>query len=247
LAHRDEIDRYARSSRYSSFDPRVRLACVIAFIVITAFMRSLEALALCAAFAAAFAAASGVPLRHIGENMAIATPLIIFAFLAMWWSSGLLLAAALALRIAASVLCLVVLIASTPFFDTIRAFRWFRMPRLMATLMLFTYRFIFVLLDEISRMRMARRARGFTGGSSLKDKLAFATISSSIGMIFVRSQIRAAAIYDALLARGFDGEARTLTRMKAGARDIAFALPFAAVGAIAVLLQLGVRPWAPWS
>lgn len=242
MAH-DEIDRYARSSRYIGFDPRVKLACVIAFIVVIAFLRSLEALFLCTVFAILLAEISGVPLRHIAENLALASPFILFAFATMWWSSGLENAVALALRISASVLALVVLIASTPFFDTIRAFRWFRMPRLLATLILFTYRFIFVLLDEIGRMRMARKARGFGGGTSLFDKLAFTTISNTIGMVFVRSQARASLMFDALLARGYDGEVRTLTRLKAKAVDAAFVLPFVLICVLAVMLQLGVAPW----
>jgi cobalt/nickel transport system permease protein len=239
----DEIDRYARDSRYIGFDPRVKLACVIAFIVVLAFLRSLEALFLCAVFAILLAEVSGVPMRHIAENMALASPFIAFAFLTMWWSSGLENAVGLMLRIFTSVLALVVLIASTPFFDTIRAFRWFRMPRLLATLILFTYRFIFVLLDEIGRMRMARRARGFSGGTSLLDKNAFTTLSNTIGMVFVRSQARASMMFDALLIRGYDGEVRTLTKLKARARDLAFILPFAIIGAMAVMLQLGVAPW----
>jgi cobalt/nickel transport system permease protein len=243
MGHHDEIDRYAKRSRYFRFDPRVKLACVISFIVVIAFLRSLEALALCFLFAILLAEVSGVPLRHVGENMALASPFILFAFLTMWYSSGLPNAVALMLRISASVLALVVLIASTPFFDTIRAFRWFRMPRLLATLILFTYRFIFVLLDEIARMRLARKARGFAGGTSLLDKVAFSTISNSIGMIFVRSQARASTTFDALLSRGYDGEVRTLTKLKAKAVDLAFVLPFALVCAAAVLIQLKVTPW----
>ncbi|MEI6796492.1 MAG: cobalt ECF transporter T component CbiQ [Methanomassiliicoccales archaeon] len=246
MAH-DEIDRYAKRSRYFRFDPRVKLACVIAFIVVIAFLRSLEALALCTLFAIILAEVSGVPLRHLGENLVLASPFILFAFLTMWYSSGLPNAVGLMLRISASVLALVVLIASTPFFDTIRAFRWFRMPRLLATLILFTYRFIFVLLDEISRMRMARKARGFAGGTSLLDKVAFRTISNTIGMIFVRSQSRASTMFDALLSRGYDGEVRTLTRLKAQARDVAFALPFVLVCALAILLQLEVKLWTLWT
>lgn len=242
MAH-DEIDRYAKGSRYFRFDPRVKLACVIIFIVVMAFLRSLQALALCTLFAILLAEVSGVPLRHVGENLALASPFILFAFLTMWYSSGLPNAIALMLRISASVLALVVLIASTPFFDTIRAFRWFRMPRLLTTLILFTYRFIFVLLDEIARMRMARKARGFGGGTSLLDQVAFTTISNTIGMIFVRSQGRASTIFDALLARGYDGEVRTLTRLRTKVNDIAFVLPFALVCATAVLMQLEVMPW----
>ena len=121
------------------------------------------------------------------------------------------------------------------------------MPRLLATLILFTYRFIFVILDEIARMRMARKARGFSGGTSLLDKVAFTTIANTIGMVFVRSQLRASSTFDALLCRGYDGEVRTLTKLKARARDAAFALPFALVCAVAILLQLEVRPWTLWT
>ncbi len=106
------------------------------------------------------------------------------------------------------------MIATTPFFDTLRALRWFKVPPLICNLVMFTYRFIFVLLDEMGRMRLARKSRGFTGGRSLLDKEAFKTISYTIGMVFVRSNVRAGKIYDALLSRGYSGEIKTLTMLK---------------------------------
>ena len=62
-------------------------------------------------------------------------------------------------------------------------------------------------------------------------------------MVFVRSQLRASSTFDALLSRGYDGEVRTLTKLKAKARDLTFALPFALVCVAAILLQLEVRLW----
>ena len=53
-----------------------------------------------------------------------------------------------------------------------------------------------VLLEEMGRMRLARKSRGFTGGRSLLDKEALKTISYTIGMVFVRSNVRAGKIYD---------------------------------------------------
>ena len=93
----------------------------------------------------------------------------------------------MAMRISNSVLALIVLVSTTPFFEMMSAFRWFRMPKLLANLMLFTYRFIFVLRDESDRMKMARKARGFSGGRHILEKRAFQTISNTIGMVFVRS------------------------------------------------------------
>jgi cobalt/nickel transport system permease protein len=140
-------------------------------------------------------------------------------------------------------MALLLLVTTTPFFKMIKAFRALHMPKLLANMIMFTYRFIFVLLDEMERMKLARIARGYKGGKSLLDRRAFATISSTIGMTFVRSNQRATNIYDALLSRGYDGEVRTLGKLKAGPRDALLATTFGVVVLMTTMLELGVLQW----
>jgi len=239
----DEIDKYAKTSRLYSFDPRVKLAGTIIFVIAVALLRDIAILFWALLFIILLIEVSGVPLLHIAENYAIAFPFILFAALTMLFTSGPESALAIAMRITTSVLALLLMIATTPFFDTLRALRWFKVPPLICNLIMFTYRFIFVLLDEMGRMRLARKSRGFTGGRSLLDKDALKTISYTIGMVFVRSNVRAGKIYDALLSRGYSGEIKTLTLLKVRARDAFMGLTYVSLSAYLIASQLGVVPW----
>ncbi|QLH74295.1 MAG: cobalt ECF transporter T component CbiQ [Methanomassiliicoccales archaeon] len=239
----DEVDRYAKNSRFFKFDPRVKLASAILFISAVALLKDLTALYLALIFAIIMVELSGVPMRHIAEVYLLAFPFVLFAFITMLLTSGIENALAMAMRVSASVLALLLVISSTPFFGTLRALRWFKVPPVICNLVLFTYRFIFLLTDELSRMRMARRSRGFQGGRSLLDKGAFKTISYTIGMVFVRSNSRATRIYDALLSRGYTGEIRTIEDLKVGARDIALAAVFISITVILLAIQMGAFKW----
>jgi cobalt/nickel transport system permease protein len=235
-----EIDQYAHSSSLFQFDPRVKLACAISLIVVTAFLRSMEAVMVVLLFTALLVLFSRVPLGHLWKNLALAVPFIVVPSLALLFTSGPYNAAVLAMRILASVLALTAVISTTPLFDLLRTLRWFRMPKLLSSIMMFAYRFIFVLIDEMDRMKMARMARGYTGRGNILSRDVFRTLSFTAGMIFVRSNSRATRIYDALLARGYSGDVHTLDRMKVRGRDVAFGTMFFCIGAIAVILQTGL-------
>jgi cobalt/nickel transport system permease protein len=245
VSEHDELDRFATRSSLYKFDARVKLASTIALVVVTALLQNIVALLFVLVFVLILILSSKIPARHIGENFILAAPFIIFAAATVFLTSSPWNALAMAMRISSSVLALIVLVSTTPFFEMMSAFRWFRMPKLLANLILFTYRFIFVLRDESDRMRMARKARGFSGGRHLLEKRAFQTISNTIGMVFVRSSQRATNIYDALLTRGYTGNVRTLRSSRAGVKDAALALIFALVCISSILMQYGALKWIP--
>ncbi|MCG7841067.1 MAG: energy-coupling factor transporter transmembrane protein EcfT, partial [Methanomassiliicoccales archaeon] len=121
--------------------------------------------------------------------------------------------------------------------------RWFRMPMILSNMIMFTYRFIFVMLDESERMRLARRSRGFQGGRSLLDREAFKVLSNTIGMLFLRSYRRASRVYVALLSRGYDGTIRGVTSFRLKSRDAAFSLAFVIIGTLTLSRQMGWYLW----
>ena len=239
MSHHDEMDRFAKGSRFFLFDARVKLASTVALVVTAAFLRDIQSLLMVLAFAVLMILMAAVPLHHVAENYLLALPFIAAASIALAFTSSLINAETMFLRVSASVLALILLTTTTPFFEMMAAFRWFRMPRLLTNLILFTYRFIFVLQDEAARMKLARKARGFTGGRHLFEKQAFRTLSSSIGMTFVRSSQRGSDMFDALLMRGYDGEIRTLKRPKVHLRDGFLAITFSLICLAAILVQNG--------
>ena len=238
-----EIDQYAKQSPLCRFDPRVKTLSTIVLVVAIAFLREPLPLLLCLGFLLVLVSISGIPARHVGKSYVLASSFILFAFLTMWYSSGLDEGVNVFLRISASVVALIVLTTTTPFFDLLKALRWFKVPVIISSLLLFTYRFIFVFQDELERMKLARLARGFKGGKSLLNKEALRTIAYTAGMILVRSNARANNIYDALLSRGYTGEIKTLTSPRAGAKDAALAIAFVGVAVFSLCIQTDVIIW----
>jgi cobalt ECF transporter T component CbiQ/cobalamin biosynthesis protein CbiM len=238
-----EVDRYALSSKLVGFDPRVKVVCTIALVVTLALLTSLIAVVIVLAFVLSLIAISRVPLRQILAIMLVALPFVLFASLMMLFFSGPGGAALVFLRISTSILALICLVTTTPFFMLLAALRSLRVPKVLVNLLLFSYRFIFLLLDEMGRMRTARKARGFLGGKSLRDRSAFMTLSNTIGMAFVRAGSRGTRIYEALLSRGYSGEAGGFERMKVRGRDLALLSCFALVVIGSIALQRGVISW----
>ncbi|MBI0584270.1 MAG: cobalt ECF transporter T component CbiQ [Methanomassiliicoccus sp.] len=238
-----EIDQFSRSSTLYGFDPRVKFAATIALVVALSFMRDVTALIIALAFVLGMLAVSRIPVRHFARVFSLSLPFIAVASAALFLTSGPQPAVAMALRISASVMALLLLVTTTPFFDMLRALRWFRVPYMFCSLLLFTYRYIFVILEELEQMNMARRSRGFSLKGNLFSKDIFRTISFTAGMVLVRSYERSKRIYDGLLARGFRGEIHTLRPPRARPRDLLFLSTFAVTILVISSIQLGLIHW----
>ncbi|HTY46556.1 MAG TPA: energy-coupling factor transporter transmembrane component T [Methanomassiliicoccales archaeon] len=237
------VDRFATRSSFAAFDPRVKILCTAMLVVVMAFLTRLGPILIACAFVLLLAAMSGIPARHLLQNYLLALVFIAFASIATLLVSGYAASLVMFLRASTSVLALLVLVTTTPFFMMLEALDSMHMPRLLSSLIMFTYRFIFVLLEEAQVMRQARLARGFSGGRHLLDRNAFRTLSASVGMVFVRAQAKATNIYDALLSRGFTGEVHMAWKFRSRPRDVAFAAAFAGVAMLSIFVQMGVVRW----
>lgn len=148
-----------------------------------------------------------------------------------------------------SVQVAVVLTASTRFPALLQAMRSLGIPQVLVSITGFTYRYIFVIGDEALRLMRARAARsgvpnlskdgapGRRGGGSIFWR---ARVTGGMaGSLFLRSIERSERIYDAMVARGYDGEVRSLRSPALRPHDVLVALPFAlALIAIQVLARL---------
>jgi cobalt/nickel transport system permease protein len=112
-----------------------------------------------------------------------------------------------------SVQVAILLTATSPFHDILWGMRELRIPRVLISIVSFMYRYLFVLGDEALRLIRARSARaasgaGRSGGSLIwRGKVA----GGMVGNLTLRAFERSERIYDAMVARGFQGEIKTLT------------------------------------
>lgn len=215
-----------RAPFFYSLDSRVKLVAVFSFVALTSTMLSPYLLSIAALCVLGLAAFSRLPVLLLARRLLWIIPfggilVLIFPFIVPGETlfslaagsfsltasqEGAGRAVVLFLRVLTAVTALNILTATTRFRDLMDALRSLRMPAILVQLVEFTVRYIFVLLDEVQRMRTARRARGFEGGKNLFDRHAFATIGRLIGTLFLRSLERGERVYNAMLARGYSGE-----------------------------------------
>lgn len=218
------IDHYAAESSFYRFDPRIKISVIIFFIVVVALLSGVLPLFIALSCVISLHIISRIPIVHILKRYTIALPFILFASASLVIYGDLTSSLILFLRITTCVLFLILLSSTTPFFDLLLASQRLKVPKLMVTLSMFVYRYLFVFTDEYHRMKLARSARSYSNGRHVLDKRSMRIVSNTAGMLLVRAYERGVRIYDALIARGYDGNIRTLTKMKIKGFDCVFAL-----------------------
>jgi cobalt/nickel transport system permease protein len=99
------------------------------------------------------------------------------------------------------------LINVIPFDQLLSTLRRSGVPSVLIAILAFMYRFLFVLWDELDRMRVARRARTFDRGGLV---FRWQNGTQMIGMLLIRALSRSERVYGAMCARGWDGRLRSL-------------------------------------
>ncbi len=135
---------------------------------------------------------------------------------------GLARFVSIALKSLISVQMAILLASTTPFPEILMAMRALRLPRLLVAIIGLMWRYLFVIVDEAMRLMRAREARsglgaaaaGRTGGSI---PWRARVTGGMAGSLLLRSLERSDRIYNAMLARGYDGEARGLPAPPIGA------------------------------
>ena len=125
----------------------------------------------------------------------------LFYLMALPISGGVISMLTLLLKGVFTLFAAFLLIATTPLENICGALRGLRCPRMLVSLLLLTFRYITVLLDETSAMTEAYslRAPGQRG-------VHISAWGSFLGQLLLRSMDRAESLYNSMLLRGFHGE-----------------------------------------
>lgn len=94
-----------------------------------------------------------------------------------------------------------------PFEQLLVTLRRLKVPAVIVAILAFMYRYVFVIWDELDRMRLAWKTRSFGEGSLL---FRWKTLARMLGMLLIRSLGRAERIHGAMRSRGWDGQVRWL-------------------------------------
>jgi len=240
-------------SPLARMDPRWKLAAVVPAAILFALVRTLTPAA-AALFVALFLATfARLPTLWLLRRLAW-TALFVALFLVWllflpdpdgqvyhlgWLSismSGLTRFAVVVLKTLAVVTLVLILLATAPLQDTLKAAQALRMPALFVQLLLLTFRYVFLLAEEFGRLRTALRVRGFRNRADLHS---WRTIGLVGGTLLVRGSERAERVSQAMRCRGFDGTFRSLADFHTRTLDV---LLWAAMLAAAV----GILAWDVW-
>jgi cobalt/nickel transport system permease protein len=151
--------------------------------------------------------------------------------------AGLVLGLVIAAKAVAVLTLVAVLLASAPLDATLKAARALGIPGLLVHLALLSYRYVFTLADELARLRIALRVRGFRNRARWHS---YRTAGAVTGTLLVRGHERAERVAHAMRCRGFDGTFRSLTEFGTRIGDVLFfAVVFLAAGVVLGLDVLG--------
>lgn len=152
---------------------------------------------------------SAVPLGTLLRRLLVFLPAAALMALAVpasqGFRSGWEVMQAILLRSTVSLLAVFWLAQVLPFRELLQWLSRHKVPPAVVGTLAFMYRYLFVLWDELERMRSARKARTFGSGGML---FRWQTGIRLIGMLLIRSLDRAARVHRAMLARGWDGQVR---------------------------------------
>lgn len=229
------FDRYRPGdSAIHGLDPRVKVVVVVLFIFSNLLLPDGAWLAFAASWALLLAAAR---LARLGAGLLLrrsllALPFVLAAVTVLFtqpgeplWSlplfgrvitvsdAGLERFLSILARSWLSVQAAILLTATTPFPDLLHALRHLRAPAVLVAIIGFMYRYLFVLADEAGRLlraRAARSARPAGGGGGGKIWWRARVAGSMVGQLFLRSYERSERVYEAMLARGYQGQPLTM-------------------------------------
>ena len=216
---REMDDLAAMSSPIHSLHPLAKLLTTIAYIFLTVSFGKydLSGLIVMILYPAVAFTVSGIPLRTCFYKLRVVLPLVcavglfnpffdrapLLSIGGVAVSGGVVSMLTLMLK---GVFCLTAsfLLAATTTMDAVcAALRKLHVPGMIVTLLLLTYRYISVMIDEVSVMTTAYelRAPGQKG-------IHYSAWGSFLGQLLLRSMDRADELYSSMQLRGFHGEFR---------------------------------------
>jgi cobalt/nickel transport system permease protein len=246
-----------RNGFLQRIDPRVKIVALSGLLVVTALLRNLPALLAMYALTLILASISRLPLGFFVKRVWLFIPIFtgiivipaMFSFVTpgniivpLWtWhghtvgitSQGLRGATLIVTRVATSISLVVLLTLTTQWVKLLAALRSLFVPRMFILIIGMCYRYIFLLLNSVTDMFIARKARS-VGNDRGDYKKGARFVSASAGSLFGKSHALSEEVHHAMVARGYRGEARTRTIFRVRALDVWFSLGCVAVAVVAL-------------
>jgi len=229
----DILDRHAYAdSIVHRLDPRAKLVGTFIFIVVVVSHSKYAVAPLVpfVLFPVALTILGFVPLKAFFKRLLIALPFVALIGLfnplldraplleigRISISGGWVSFASISLRGLLCVAAVIALIGTTSFARVTEALRALKVPKALVIQLMLLYRYLFVLIEEGSRMRRARALRASS------SRVSIPTATSMISVLLLRTMDRADSIWIAMKSRGFNGELKSARKMRWRRADTLF-------------------------
>ena len=234
-------------------DARVKLLTLIGLLVAVGLLRSLPLLAAAYGLTLVLAAASRLPvwffIKRVWLFIPIFTGIVVLpatlsiitpgtVVLPLWtWhgvqqgftEQGLHSAGLIITRVATSISLVVLLTLTTSWVRLLAALRALGVPKIFVLIIGMAYRYLFLLLDTVDDIYTARKSRTLRAERDARQGRKF--VAAGAGTLFGKAHHVSEEVHQAMVARGFTGNARTLDAFKLRAIDAAWAAGAVAVAA----------------
>ncbi|NDV19808.1 cobalt ECF transporter T component CbiQ [Pseudodesulfovibrio sp. JC047] len=205
-------------------DPRIRLICGALITIPLAILHTRLPALFGLGFGVLLVVMAQLHLGRVVKRLMVVNAFILFLWFFLpfslpgdtIWSIGPLhattqgvnLALLITIKSNAIVLTLMALMGTISVQNLGPALQQLGLPQKLCHLLLFTYRYIFVIHQEYMTMRTAMQARGFKPKTNTHTYRSYAWL---VGMILVKSWDRAERVQGAMRCRGFRGRFYSLT------------------------------------
>lgn len=213
-----EMDAFAaQDSPIHRLHPLVKLVVTLAYIlcVVSFHKYQFSALAIMVLYPIVMFQVSGIPVRTCFYKLRIVLPLVcavgllnpfydrapLFYLGSVAVSGGVVSMITLMMKGVFALMASFLLIATTPMDALCAALRKIKVPSLLVTLLLLTYRYVSVMMNEVSVMSEAYHLR-----APNQKGIHISAWGSFLGQLLLRSMDRAEVLYESMQLRGFHGE-----------------------------------------
>jgi len=201
--HHDFLDRFARLDSPIHRLPAVlkmASALLLVLTVIITPLRIIYPFPAVALFLILIIALSRVPALFFLRRLLLFEPfVVVVAAASLLQPAGGMTCASIIIKSTLSLTTVLLMSNTTPFTEVLGVLRRIHVPPAFLTLLALMYRYIFVLIDEMQRMKRARLSRTFV----TRGMRSWRSISMITGQLFLRSTERAERIFAAMSARGW--------------------------------------------
>jgi len=216
-------------------DPRVKIIVAFCFVLLVAVSKSFSVAYIALSISILLVLLARLPLGLVVKRLLAANSFIVFLWITLpityggeplfepgplsFAREGIVIAALITLKTNTIVLAIITLLATSTVASLGHALEGLGLPGRLSFLLLFSYRYIFVIHQEYLRLSRAAQMRCFQPATTIHT---YKTVAYLFAMTLVKSYNRGNRIHQAMLLRGFNGHLIPLSHHNIVRRDIIF-------------------------